>query len=413
MSILYIRLPARVSVPTPALLNRETCAFALATSGRAVEREGSMHWADLGPLVASAEKVVLLLAASDVNVLRVNVPPVNSARLKAMLPALVEDSLMSAPEDCVIVASRPVDGVVTVAVTDKAWMEALALATQSLGARAVQAVPAQLSLAHQQGAVTGSVDEFSSEFELVVRLSEHEGLGLALPGAHAGQADQTLVNTLETLVPEADVQLYVQQAHVPHLQNLFSGMSRVKVVPDSWSRRLEVLTGAGIDLMSGIARHGAAATDWKRWRWSMILLAVLIVANAIPLNVQWLRMKREADALRASINQTFRSTFPKLPQTDNPIAQMRQKLQALQHDAGQAAPDDFVALSSAFGEEWRQVAGASNAGLASVEYKEHALIVRPKPEGKPMMEGLKSAMAAHNLTITSVDDNTWKIVSNK
>ena len=53
--------------------------------------------------------MVLLLAASDVSLFRIAVPPLPAARLKAALPALVEDRVIGDPADCAI-AIAPANG---------------------------------------------------------------------------------------------------------------------------------------------------------------------------------------------------------------------------------------------------------------------------------------------------------------
>ena len=98
MSILYIRHPPKAAfdaapVPLP-------CRFALVSNHGAVEREGLSALPSLADTIRQAARVVLLLAASDVSLLRVKVPPLSNARLKVALPNLVEDQLMSDPAEC-------------------------------------------------------------------------------------------------------------------------------------------------------------------------------------------------------------------------------------------------------------------------------------------------------------------------
>src|SRR5674476_1695699 len=101
---------------------------------------------ELSDTVAKSQRVVLLLAASDVTLLRVKVPPLSSARLKATLPNLVEDQLIADPSDCVVVAGGLSDGLRTVAVVQRAWLDLLAKTLFAIGARALAALPAQLCL---------------------------------------------------------------------------------------------------------------------------------------------------------------------------------------------------------------------------------------------------------------------------
>ena len=86
-------------------------------------RQGTAPLSELSDTVAKAQRVVLLLAASDVTVLRLQVPPLSSARLKAALPNLVEDRLLTDPSDCVVVAGGLSGGLRTIAVVQRAWLD--------------------------------------------------------------------------------------------------------------------------------------------------------------------------------------------------------------------------------------------------------------------------------------------------
>eukprot|EP01034_Spumella_vulgaris_P040866 gene40866-50565_t len=59
------------------------CHFALVGDGGNVMQQGASPLGNLADTVASARRVVLLLAAADVTLLHVPVPPLSNARLKA------------------------------------------------------------------------------------------------------------------------------------------------------------------------------------------------------------------------------------------------------------------------------------------------------------------------------------------
>ncbi|MDP9109640.1 MAG: type II secretion system protein GspL, partial [Pseudomonadota bacterium] len=126
MSTLYIRLLSNAAAERLGELRQLHCPFALVSEPGAVEREGEATLADLAPMIAQAARVTVLLAASDVSLLRLKVPPLSPARLRAALPNLLEEKLMSDPADCVIVAGALSEGLRTVAVVQRAWLEQLA-----------------------------------------------------------------------------------------------------------------------------------------------------------------------------------------------------------------------------------------------------------------------------------------------
>jgi general secretion pathway protein L len=74
LSTLYIRLPSKATADSASNWLALACPFALA-SGSAIERQGTAPLSDLSDTVAESQRVLLLLAASDVTLLRVQVPP--------------------------------------------------------------------------------------------------------------------------------------------------------------------------------------------------------------------------------------------------------------------------------------------------------------------------------------------------
>ncbi len=124
-------------------------------------------------------------------------------------------------------------------------------------------------------------------------------------------------------------------------------------------------------------------------------------------------MKREANALRANMMQTYRSTFPNETLIVDPLAQMRQKVIAAQQESGQMAPDDFLALAANLSEVWDSIANSGNKmpGIAAIEYRNRSLLVRPKADGTMPVEQLKAALAVRNLTLTQQSAGVWQIRS--
>src|SRR5665811_979436 len=85
----YIRLPSKAVADGAPHWHALACPFALVSNGNlshgsSIERQGTAPLSELSDTVAKSQRVVLLLAASDVTMLRLQVPPLSSARLKAL-----------------------------------------------------------------------------------------------------------------------------------------------------------------------------------------------------------------------------------------------------------------------------------------------------------------------------------------
>lgn len=444
LSTLYIRLPSRAvagSAPDwPAL----TCQFALASSGNpahggAIERQGMAALPDQADAIAKAQRVVLLLAASDVSLLRLQVPPLSTAKLKAALPNLVEDRLISDIAECVVVAGGESEGLRTIAVVQRAWLDMLADTLISLGARHISALPAQLCLPYaneQPGGVTVAIDDRNDPgrntvIDMTLRLSEQEGIGLAItPALNQGEgpeqnqsAVQEVLQTLFAAFPQAPITLYVPQPWVRAYQetvNETAGLGkRISVSADNWSRWIAGANAATLDLMAGLGKATGAALNWRPWRWPLALAAAVLLVNALALNLDWWHLRSESRSLRAAMIQIYKSAYPKESVIIDPIAQMQQKIAIAKHDSGMPAPDDFTAITAAFGEAWAgavTAAGKSTA-IAAIEYHDRSLFVHLKQGGDAPTQQMQAALAKRELVLDPAPDQSgavvWQIRSKK
>jgi general secretion pathway protein L len=382
---------------------------------------------------------VLLLAGSDVALRQMQVPPLSPAKLKAALPNLVEDQLINDPADSVVVmdsSSQPSGGVRTIAVVQRTWLSIVSKAILAFGARQITAVPAQLCLslaAEQLGSVSAAINEWESKeqqaaTDLTLRLSKQDGIGLAIMAAptqsehHEESSASAVVQTLSTIVPVAPIQLYVPQsalhAYQEAVQNNPAFNKRITVFADNWSHWLTGAHATTLDLLAGLGATTGTQMNWQPWRWPLLLAAAVLLVNAIALNIDWWRMKSEANSLRTVMLQIYKTTYPKESVIIDPIAQMQQKIAAAKHTAGLPNGDDFTALIAAFGEAWSSVGGMGNAaGIAAIEYREHRLYVRLKAGTDAQTQQMKAAFATRELQLELAPEQSgamvWKIRSTK
>ncbi len=432
MSTLYIRLPSKAAADAAEHWMTLPCPFALATPGDVIEREGIAPLSELAGAVAAAHRVVLVLAASDVTLLRVKAPPLSSAKLKLALPNLVEDQLMSDPDECVVVPGNLADGLRTAAVVQRGWLDILSKSFTNFGARSLVAVPAQLCLPHREGSATAAIAEQGIDIDLALRMSEQDGLGLPIMPESADTAVQEVLATLRTMAPNMPITLYVPQARVIGYQQAAGGADidgeptlepaveqRISVFADNWSHWLAGAGKSSLNLMSGLGAGSGPQVNWRQWRWAIGLAVAILLINALGLNIDWWRMKREASSLRTAMIQTFRSTYPKETVILDPLAQMHRKIDEAQRNSGQAAPDDFAQLAANFAEVLASEAdkgpgqGGAASVIASIEYHERSLLVHVKADSKVSMDKVKVALAARNLSLNSPSNGVWQIGSAK
>lgn len=435
MSTLYIRLPSRSAADSTARWLELVCPFALASGKGSIEREGMASLAELSGAIANVRRVVLLLAASDVTLLCAQIPPLSAARLKAALPNLVEERLIADPSACTVVAGGLSGGLRTVAVMQRDWLDFLVSTLIASGARRIVALPAQLCLpgqpAHQghPGGVTAAVSERGNGIDMTLRFSEQEGIGLAIaPAPSAVEGDGTrkqhevtvreVIRTLCALVPDAPITLYVPQPAVRDyreaIKHADTPNKHINILADNWPSWIAGAHGAALDLMAGSGMVVGSVPDWRAWRWPIGLAAAVLLINAVALNAGWWRLKSEASSLRANMIQIYKSVYPKETVILDPVAQMRQKLDAAKRNAGLPAPDDFTAILATFGDAWSRTM-AGTPVIEGLEYRGRSLFVRLRPNIEVPLQQVKTLLAERGLSldVASAQPAVWEIRSAK
>lgn len=419
MTTLYIRMIPKTAVSDAESLLTASCPFSLVADSGGIQREGMASLAELRDIVPSAQRVELLLAASDVTLLRMQVPPMSAAKLKAALPGLVEDRLIADPSECVMVAGAAApDGMRTVAVVQRDWFDTIVNLFVSFSARKLAAVPLQLCLPYQNGEASAAIHDIAGELELTLRMAEQEGIGLAIFPEQGESAEHAVLQALNMMAAQLPVALYVPQSQTQAYQQAVASIegrtADITVYAETWAIWIAGANQAGLDLVSGRQEAAGPKFDWRKWRWPVTLVSLLLLFNIVALNVDWWRMQSEADQLRAAMTQIYRATFPKDTVIVDPLAQMKQKLGAGQR----GAPDDFTVLAAAFGEAWSDAGQArGTTPIATLEYKDRSLQVRFKPGAAPPTEQMKAALAKRNLTLemgpAQAGTAVWQIRSAK
>ena len=434
-SALYLRLPARAggagrvqpaqSLPSPSL------PFALTVRGR-IGQQGSAPLGELSQFIAKSQRVVMLLAASDVTLLRITVPPLPASRLREALPVLAEDRIIGDPADCVLAAGPDENGLRSVAIVDRAWLSQWAGLLRGMGARRLSALPLQLCLPLPAGRVAAALPGLPSSpnaaRELVLHFAPGEGAGLPLDDAGGAGAPAEVLRTLAALtggrplqlsVPADDVPLY-RDALAAHAAAHASDLPDTELRAESWSDWLDGASRAEIDLMTGVDAEAAAVIDWRRWRLPAALAAAVLLFNVLALNWDWWQLQREGRRLQADMLQTYRAALPQDAATDDavladPVGKMKQRRLALQRATGEPAPGDFLALSAAVGDAWpalQQVAGIDARALAGLDYRDGSLRLRLKSVAPPALEPARKLLAERQLELAPAGEaNVWAVRS--
>ncbi|BCQ24643.1 type II secretion system protein GspL [Caballeronia sp. NK8] len=438
MSTLIVLLPPR----DPAVRSEEwhlpDLPFLLLDKRGEPQRIGR---AALG-LLPRASATVLIVAARDTLLLAAAVPPLKGPRLRQALPNVVEDQLIQDPQTC-HVAVDPVelaDGKRVVAVIDRGWFRFVVGAFSGAGHRNVKAVPAMRCLpapvpaasvegeetavlptpfvagllGHVVSTAPALIGELAApspaslaapRIEIAIARGERAALGegLALPA-------ESIEATLAALAGDHPVTLY-SLADLPGDEPRLSGSrNAAAAVAGALPVAFEALARNALACRFDLCQFEFAAQPWRldratmrRLRVPIALVAASIVVSIIGINVQWLQLARQRDAISAQETELLLNAFPKTTVVLDAPDQMARNLDRLRVASGELSPSDFLSLADGLA---RSLAPVPVNGVAGLDYRDRHLEVTFKPETK-VDPDLSKRLAANGLN-GSIDSNTGK-----
>ncbi|TKC83513.1 type II secretion system protein GspL [Trinickia terrae] len=452
MSTLIVFLPPRDPVaPSQEWLLPEM-AFLLLDKGGRTQRAGRAALA----LLPRASSTVLVMAARDVLMLRAAVPPLKGPRLRQALPNVVEDQLIQDPQTCHIALDPQAlaDGERVLAVIDRGWFRFVVEAFGSAGHRNLRAVPVTRCLptpapaggaagaetaaepaaaaeAHAtapivaavlgmvvqstaalfaeateaSGVPVPSIEAHEPRVEFALARGAH-GEGLAVPASAVGA-------TLAALAGGAPVTLYELTdvpGSEPRLASIAPAPQAGTGLPKALPLPFETLARRALECRLDLCQFEFEARPWRLDRATLrrlrlpVMLAVASVAVAVVgMNVQWLMLARQRDALNTQMTELLLNAFPKTTVVLDAPEQMTRQLDQLRIAAGELSPNDFLSLAAGLAHSLGPV---PVNGVAALDYHDRRLDVTFKPETK-VDPDFTQRLARNGLT-GAIDSNTGK-----
>lgn len=408
--IIYLRLPPHAALARTGTDDDIPLPYAFVARNK-LQQTGVASLREIEPELASASTVVLLIAASDVTLLRVAVPPLPAHRLPQVLPALVEDRLIGDPAACVIVAGAEDAGQRWVAVAARDGLLYWTTRLRTLGVHRFRALPLQLCLPLPASGFTAAVMAGSEGAELVIRYGIHEGLGVPLTDAGDVTLPDQVLQALVTLAGERPVTLWLPPDYVGDFESTWtSGRHRINLTALHalhWTTLIDMSGQAGPDLIPALNEPETVRLRWQSWRWPLRLAVMLVVINILALLGDGWRLQREAEDWRIAMADTYRRAFPGDTLMTDPITQVKQKIIQARRQAGEPVPGDFLALAAGFGDAWTELQANDESGtpaIAGLAYRDQVLEVRFKPGAKPSINVAQKIFSVRALQVSEFTD---------
>jgi len=415
-------------------------------------------------LLPRASATVLMVAARDLLMMPAAVPALKGPRLRQALPNVVEDQLIQDPQTChIAIDPKPLeDGRRLLAIVDRGWFRFVYESFSGAGHRNLRAVPvtsclplpaapvdalAQAALlagaaaeaddaadpaavgagagAAALGAglpvplvaaVLGEVASSSSLAGLPVADIPAEimpprvevaiargriGEGLAVPVA-------AVTGTLGALAGAAPVTLY-SLTGLPGNEPQIGSRSGM-LIPGALPLSFDDLAQRALKVPFDLCQFEFVSQPWRldratlrRLRVPIALLGAAAVIGIIGVNVQWLMLTRQRDAINTQMTEMLLNAFPKTTVVLDAPGQMTRQLAQLRVAAGELSPDDFLSLADGLA---RSLGPVPVNGIAAIDYQNRHLEVTFKPTVK-VDPDLAQRLARNGLT-GEIDSNTGK-----
>jgi general secretion pathway protein L len=352
--------------PLAELGAESTLAYEVLDDSRAVLERGRAVPGALPRL----PRTELVVAAADVLLVEVALPPLSGARLRAALPGLAEPHVLGDIDAAYVVASPGPRA--TLAVLDRALFARALELFRRLKLDPASATPEQLSLplrpnhwyfregclrtAPLRGVACSPSVDGAPPVELQLALGQAgEGRPAAIEAEEAAQ--WTLSVPIESVAPPA----------------------RAEPVA------LELLQ----------YEFAPRFTAWSAWRVPAAIAALIVLTWIIGLNVDAWLMRREERALRAHMEAAVREAFPSTTVVLDPLRQMRRGVSERRAAAGAMDPREFLGLAATLG----RALAADADGVRALEFRDNTLRVEFEPRSvEKKRDALLEKLSAAGLT---------------
>lgn len=335
-----------------------------------------------GALLADGRRVIAIAPGSSVLLTRAAVPSRKPQHIRRAVPFALEERLAADVASLHFAHGlREADGTVPVAVIDRALLDAWLTTLDAAGLAPEALLPEPLALPQPDGSWLLACDAERA----VLRCGSHVGYALdrdevtaLLRGALAESDGPSPELTLCGVDPD----------DLGMLRGQFAALSTAEA-PDFES----LLASASaeqpaIDLLQGeFARQADGGSRWQDWRQPLALAACLLVLLFGERLWQVQQMGAESARLEAQMHAILRDSAPGITRIVDPVAQLRQQLEARRGGAGGARFLDLLATSG------EALAAESNWQLASLNYRDGTLQLQLRMPGFDHFERLRGRFA--------------------
>ena len=331
---LIVRLP--VSAGNPVVFSAEMPLTFLRVARDKVVQRGRATIAEL----PRARETVLLFPAEDVLVLERAVPPLNERRLRAALPALIEDSTFADINTLHVAASEDFDGKRLLAVIDRAlfkrWLDMFArndrLVTRAWCESLCLPYQAEsFTLALRPDGKTATLRTSTSDILTIGALSQDKAILQLAQQRHATLTEVVLYGERDALAP---IEVLLQELQ----------LAKRRGGADALTEFVEGDGVSPVELLQGEFARGLSMSSVRAWQSVAVLIVLALLIETTGLAWRQSQLSTEKSHMVADQSAILKRSFPDTTTVLDAPTQMRRALDALEQHRGQSSAQDFETL---------------------------------------------------------------------
>jgi type II secretion system protein L len=331
---LIVRLP--VSAGNPVMFSADMPLSFLRVARDKVVQRGRAGIAEL----PRARDTVLLFPAEDVLILERAVPPLNERRLRAALPALIEDATFADISTLHVAASENRDGKRLLAVVDRAlfkrWLDLFARNDRLV----TRAWCESLCLPYQPESFTLALRPDGKTAALRTSLSDILTIG-------ASAEDKAILQLARQRNPAmTEAVLYGERDGLAPIEAMLAelNLSCRRGGTDALSEFVEGDGVSVVDLLQGEFASGLSLSSVRAWQSVAALVVLALLIETMGLAWRQSQLSAEKTHMVAEQSAILKRTFPATTTVLDAPTQMRRALDALEQHRGQSSAQDFETL---------------------------------------------------------------------
>jgi general secretion pathway protein L len=409
---LLVFLPPRSSMAGRSQVASSTVVGYVAAGGDSASGETPIA------LLPKASSVDVVFDASDVFITTIDPPRLSEGKLRLALPNLLEERLLADPADCHFAFRAPRSGG---SGSEEAPKMPVAVVDRGLLTRALDALTES---GYRVRAAYSEVYTVPPPSAGVLSVRVDRARGVARSGVHDGFAFDLGDEVPPTLA------LAVRQLGIKRIQAYGRDASRLTRLAEGLGLQVDVhadevdiaSTEGAVNLLQGAFAQGglmgsfalgglSPALTARALRVPLAWAATAVVVAIAGMNIYYLKLDGESQALRSQMEASFRSNFPQITAVVDPIEQTRRQLSDLRSRAGIPSANDFSVLNARTA---LLLSIAPVGSVASMEYRDNALKVKFKPgtgDNAALQNTLRSAAVQQGLAIRFEGDGSARITA--